>query len=133
VLAQFQNARGEGIAPAEIVEEPAIELRGLERLLDIGDAFGRCGIGAHGASKDGAKEKDRQREAFHEIEDINSNAGRCSMRRFVTDCSAEGAHSFEAWGSAPGISSAKGGSAESAIQCVLDDAKFETRLQHRAD
>jgi hypothetical protein len=30
--------------------------------------------------------------------------------------SADGARSFEAWGSAPGISSAKGGSAESAIQ-----------------
>ena len=48
VLAEHEDSRREGIAPAEIVEEPAVEFRGAQGGLDFRDTFRRCWVGAHG-------------------------------------------------------------------------------------
>src|SRR5947208_16012860 len=62
VLAEFQDARGEGIVPAEIVEEPAVQLRCLERFLNVGHTFGWCWIGAHDGNEDGENNEGCQHE-----------------------------------------------------------------------
>src|SRR6266403_4222799 len=75
VFAQSQDPRRERIAPAKIVEEPAVQLRRLERLLDFGDAFGRSRFSADGCGKDEENKQRCQREElgrFHSTGEITS-------------------------------------------------------------
>src|SRR6266404_2831657 len=75
VFAQSQDPRRERIAPAKIVEEPAVQFSRLERLLDFGDAFGRSRFSAHGCGKDEEKKKSRQSEKvnwFHFRKEITA-------------------------------------------------------------
>ena len=48
VVAELEDSRREGIAPAEIVKEPAVKFRGAQGRLDFRDTFGGCWVGAHG-------------------------------------------------------------------------------------
>src|SRR5467141_2719731 len=47
VLVEFQDAQGDEVAPAEIIEQPAVDLGGLERFLNFTDAFRRSWGCAH--------------------------------------------------------------------------------------
>jgi len=62
VVAQFQDPRSQRIAPAEVVEQPAVELRRLQSILDFGHTFGRGGISAHWSRQDGENHRGRQGE-----------------------------------------------------------------------
>src|SRR5437763_1699708 len=69
VFTQHENARGEQIASAEIVEEPAIEVRRLQSGLNLGDAIGRSWVGAHEGRlhKSGERCEDEEKYWFHDL------------------------------------------------------------------
>src|SRR3954469_22260029 len=89
MLAQLQDAGCERIAPAKIVEEPAIQFRGLEGLLDFGDSFGGCRIGAHKWRED----EENGERCHREESDRSHKSGSVTARpvapqRFIARCRA---------------------------------------------
>src|SRR6266545_2593124 len=66
MLIELQDAEGEGIAPAEIVKQPAVDLRGLKSLLDFSDTFRRSWCCAHLINNEQQRANDGESEdAFH--------------------------------------------------------------------
>ena len=47
MFAELQDTQGEGIAPAEVVEQPAIELGGAQCFLDLWDSFRGRRVSVH--------------------------------------------------------------------------------------